>query len=77
MQNKRYARLTNAHSKKIAFHRWALAIQVVFYNWCRPNDGVKKKTPAQASGLTDYRFAVKDLLRLEMWGAEEMLQVAS
>lgn len=69
MQNKRYARLTNAHSKKIEFHRWALALQVVFYNWCRVNAAVKM-TPAQASGLTEYRMTVKDLLRLEMWGQE-------
>jgi IS1 family transposase len=73
MQNKRYARLTNAHSKMIAFHRWALAMQVVFYNWCRVNAAVKK-TPAQASGLTEYRFTVKDLLRLEMWAPEPLLQ---
>jgi IS1 family transposase len=78
MQNKRYARLTNAHSKSIVYHRWALAIQVVFYNWCRPNAGAKpgmKMTPAQASGLTEFRFTVKDLLRLKMWGGE-MLQDA-
>ena len=67
MQNRRYTRLTNAHSKTIAYHRWALAMQVVFYNWCRVNSAVKA-TPAQASGLTAYRFTVKDLLRLEMWG---------
>ncbi len=75
MQNKRYSRLTNAHSKAITFHRWALAMQVVFYNWCRVNAAVKA-TPAQASGLTEYRFTVKDMLRLEMWGGEEVLQVA-
>jgi len=68
MQNKRYARLTNAHSKDIRFHRWALAIQVYFYNWCRPNAGVQKMTPAQASGLTKYRFTIADMLRLKMWG---------
>lgn len=76
MQNKRYARLTNAHSKRITYHRWALAIQVVFYNWCRVNSAVRG-TPAQATGLTDYRFTLADLLKLEMWGGEEMLQVAN
>jgi IS1 family transposase len=68
MQNKRYARLTNAHSKDIRFHRLALAIQVPFYNWCRPNAGVQKMTPAQASGLTEFQFTVADILRLKMWG---------
>src|SRR5205823_287521 len=65
-QNKRYARLTAAHSKAITYHRWALAMHVWFYNWCRVNTAVKA-TPAQASGLTEYRFAVKDMLRLDMW----------
>src|SRR5205814_8449759 len=27
-QNKRYARLTNAHSKDVQFYRWTLAMQV-------------------------------------------------
>jgi len=76
MQNKRYSRLTNAHSKAITFHRWALAMQVWFYNWSRVNAAVKK-TPAQAAGLTEYRFTIADMLRLEMWGGGEMLHVAS
>lgn len=71
MQNKRYARLTNAHSKAITFHRWALAMQIVFYNWVRPNAGVKM-TPAQASKLTEYRMTVKDMLHLDMWAEESV-----
>lgn len=71
MQNKRYARLTNAHSKTIQFHRWALAMQIVFYNWCRVNAAVKM-TPAQASGLTEYRMTVKDMLHLDMWAEESV-----
>jgi len=38
-QNKRYARLTNAHSKD-GFHRWTLTMQVWFYNWSRVNSAV-------------------------------------
>src|ERR1051326_6167301 len=76
MQNKRYARLTNAHSKRITYHVWALAMQVFFYNWCRVNAAVKG-TPAQAARLTDYRFEIADMLRLEMWAGEEMLQVVN
>ena len=37
-----------------------------WYNWCRVNSAVKA-TPAQASGLTEYRFTAKDMLRLDMW----------
>ena len=66
MHNKRYARLTNAHSKAIQYHRWALAMHAWFYNFARYNSAVKA-TPAQASGLTEYRFKVSDMLTLEMW----------
>jgi len=75
MQNKRYARLTNAHWKAITYHRWALAMQVVFYNWCRVNTALKA-TPAQASGLTEYRFTMRNMLNLGMWSGSEMLQDA-
>jgi len=69
---KRYARLTNAHSKAIDFHRWALAIHVVFYNWARRHETMKM-TPAQASGISECRLTVKDMLYLDMWEAEEPL----
>jgi IS1 family transposase len=71
MTCKRYARLTNAHSKEIRFHRWALAMQVFAYNWMRPHMALDGKTPAQASGLTEYRFTAKDMLRLAMWADED------
>ena len=46
---RRFTRLTNAFSKKIQNHVYALALYYVYYNWCRRH-GV---TPAQAAGLTD------------------------
>jgi hypothetical protein len=42
------------------------AMQGVFYNWVRVNAAVKA-TPAQASGLTEYRMTVKDMLHFDMW----------
>ena len=55
-QNKRYARLT---------------MQVWFYNWSRVNSAVNG-TPAQASGLTAYRFSLKDMLHMEMWAKRDV-----
>lgn len=69
-QCKRYARLTLAHSKQIQFHRWAVAMHVWFYNWARPHSSIQKQTPAQAAGLTEYRFTLKDMLHLDMWTNE-------
>jgi len=51
-------------------------MQIWFYNWCRLNSAVKE-TPAQASGLTGYRFTLKDMLHLEMWGSADVLQMVS
>lgn len=73
MSSRRYTRLTNAHSKKIQFHRWALAMHIWAYNWARPHMTLEGRTPAQAAGLTDYRFNVADMLNLAMWADERML----
>jgi hypothetical protein len=35
MQNRRYARLTNAHSKKVRNHNLMLAIGFMTYSFCR------------------------------------------
>jgi len=40
---------------------------VVYYNFCRKHRSLGGKTPAMVSGLTDYVWAAKDLLALEMW----------
>ena len=51
MSMKRYALLTNAHSKKLANHRHALALYFTFYNWIRIHKTLRI-TPAMAAGLT-------------------------
>ncbi len=35
MHMKRFARLTNAHSKKLNNHRHAISLYFTFYNWTR------------------------------------------
>src|SRR5712692_8620048 len=49
MQNRRFTRLTNAFSKKLANHEYMLAITMVYYNFCRKHQSLKGKTPAMAA----------------------------
>lgn len=73
MGSRRYTCLTNGFSKKIQFHRWALAMHMWHHNWARPHMSLKGQTPAQAAQLTAYRFKVADMLNLAMWADEPML----
>ncbi len=62
MAVRRMTRLTNAHSKKWANHRAALALWFTYYNFCRVHTTLKT-TPAVAAGLTDHVWSVAELLR--------------
>ena len=59
MENRRFIRLTNAFSKKFENHCHALALQFVYYNFCRSHKTLTKRnggiylTPVMAAGLTD------------------------
>ena len=53
MSVRRFARLTNAFSKKIENHHHAVALYTVWYNWVRGHKTLKGDTPAMAAGLTD------------------------
>lgn len=67
MQNRRFTRLTNAHSKKFEYHCHMIALTVVFYNFCRKHRSLGGKTPAMIAGLTDYAWSASDLLSLDLW----------
>ena len=71
MQNRRFTRLTNGFSKKLANHAYMLAITMVFYNFCRKHRSLGGKTPAMAAGLTSYAWTASDRLSLDMWANEE------
>jgi hypothetical protein len=50
MQMRRFTRLTNAFSKKVEYHLYAVALHTMFYNYCRPH-----MTLEQAAGwASDY-----------------------
>jgi len=70
MQNRRFTRLTNGFSKKFENHRHMLALTMVYYNFCRKHRSLGGKTPAMASGLSDYVWTASDLLALDMWCAQ-------
>ncbi len=63
MGMKRFARLSSSHSKKLANHRYALALYFVYYNWCKRHSTLKT-TPAIAAGLTDKQMTMEDIVAL-------------
>jgi transposase-like protein/IS1 family transposase len=62
MHLRRYARLTNAHSRKPENHKACFALWVTWYNFCRVNAAVRM-TPAMASGISTSIWTMRDSLR--------------
>jgi len=63
MQMRRFTRLTNGFSKKLANHRLACALHFVHYNFCRIHSALRI-TPAMAAGLTDHVWELSELVGL-------------
>jgi IS1 family transposase len=63
MSMKRFARLSNAFSKKLASHRHALSLYFTFYNWTRIHKTLRV-TPAMAAGLTDHLWTMEEIIAL-------------
>ena len=61
MSMRRFTRLTNAHSKKLANHCHALALYFTFYNWVRLHSSLRM-SPAMAAGLTETLMSWEDLV---------------
>jgi hypothetical protein len=62
MLNRRFTRLTNSFSRRIEYHRAALALTFFYYNFCRKHSSLKGKTPAMAAGITTTVWSVRDML---------------
>ena len=60
---KRFARLTAAHSKKLANHIHMVALYTVWYNYVRINSAVKMP-PAMAAGLSKTLWDMTDIVKL-------------
>jgi IS1 family transposase len=61
MGNRRFTRLTNAHSKKYANHLYALAIFFMHYNFCRIHKSLRV-TPAMEAGIADHVWSVEEII---------------
>ena len=63
MHMKRYARLTNAHSKKFENHCHMVALYTVWYNFARINSAIRM-APAMAAGISDRLWDMADIVKL-------------
>ncbi len=67
MAMRRFTRLTNAFSKKIENHMYALALYFMHYNFVRPHKSLANPyptTPAMASGISNHIWTVAEIVSL-------------
>jgi len=63
MSMRRFTRLTNAFSKKVDNHFYALALYFTFYNFVRIHKTLRC-SPAMAAGLTGKLWSMEDIVAL-------------
>ena len=63
MHMRRFTRLTNAFSKKVENHAYAVALHMMYYNFVRVH-GKVRMSPAMAAGVSDTLWEVSDIVRL-------------
>lgn len=63
MSMRRFTRLTNAHSKKLANHEAAIALHYMHYNFCRIHSTLRV-TPAMEAGLAAHVWSMDELVGL-------------
>ncbi len=63
MSMRRFTRLTNAFSKKMENHCYAIALHFVYYNFCRIHKSLRV-TPAMEAGLTKDIMEFEDIVNL-------------
>lgn len=63
MSMRRFTRLTNAFSKKIANLEAAVALHFMHYNFCRIHQTLRV-TPAMEAGVTRRLWSVEDIVNL-------------
>ncbi len=63
MHMRRFTRLTNAFSKKIENHGYAIALHFVYYNFCKLHKSLSV-TPAMQAGLTKRFMKIEDIVML-------------
>jgi IS1 family transposase len=63
MQNRRFTRLTNGFSKKVANHEAMLALHFMHYNFCRIHQSLRV-TPAMEAGVASHPWDVSEMVAL-------------
>ena len=67
MSMRRFTRLTNAFSKKLENHTYAIALYFLHYNFVRPHKTLANpypRTPAMAAGISDHIWTIEEIVRL-------------
>ncbi|MCA9501172.1 MAG: IS1 family transposase [Nitrospira sp.] len=63
MSNRRFTRLTNAHSKKIDNHIYSMAIYTMYYNFVRIHSSLRV-TPAMEAGVSQHVWSLEEMIGL-------------
>ena len=63
MSMRRFTRLTNAFSKKLANHEAAVALHFMHYNFCRQHTTLRV-TPAMQAGIAKSIWSMEDVLNM-------------
>jgi hypothetical protein len=63
MHMRRFTRLTNAFSKKVENHAYAVALHMMYYNFVRIHQSLRV-TPAMAAGVSDRLWEIGDIVKL-------------
>jgi IS1 family transposase len=64
MASRRFTRLTNGFSKKIAGLEDMVAIHYMAYNFCRAHLALGGRSPAMAAGLADHVWKIEEIVAL-------------
>ncbi len=67
MHMRRFTRLTNAFSKKLENHMFAIALYFMHYNFVRPHKTLANpypRTPAMAAGVSNHIWTIEDIVSL-------------
>jgi hypothetical protein len=67
MNMRRFTRLTNAFSKKLENHIYALALYFMHYKFVRPHQTLANpypRTPAVAAEITNHMWTIEDIVKL-------------
>jgi hypothetical protein len=63
MHMRRFTRLTNAFSKKVENHAYAVALHFMYYNFVKLHSTLRV-TPAMAAGVSDRLWEITDIAKL-------------